>query len=103
MPKKPDPLDKLEAAAIKAERLRQLTTHPGWEELMKNLQQAQEILDRNLLNQARAGTLTERQMHRYEDTSRAYRLFRENPERAAKELETLLKKIERAQRDEGDA
>lgn len=93
----PDDLARLEERAVRAERLTKLAEHPGWQELMDILDQAQELYDRQILAQLRTGTLTQREMFKYEDTMRAYRLFRQNPERAAKELETALGKVKRAQ------
>lgn len=95
-------LERLEERATRAQALDSLSKHPGWEVLMGMLDEAQEIYDRQVLAQLRVGTLTEREVHRYEDTTRAYKLFRQQPARAAKALETTLRKMQSAQPDEGD-
>lgn len=96
-------LEKLEAAAIRAQRLSTLEGHEGWEELRLMLQEQQDNLDKDLLSMARAGTLTERFLHRYEDVSRTIRVFLSRPDRAEKKLDTLLQKVKQAQHEQGDA
>lgn len=98
--REPD-LEKLEAAAVRANRLSTLVGHPGWEEMTTMLREQQEQWDRTTLAKARSGTLTERDIHWYEGISYFIKTFSAKPGEAQTKLETLLRKVQQAQPDEG--